>query len=203
MTLVGAVAVSVSWQGILLGCAYVATISSILTWMLRVPAAGGKEQKVARVMRESSAFARILVPVQGGRLSDKMVALACQMARYRHAEISLIYVIEVPLTLPSDASMPLDEKQASEVFDRAKGIAERFGVVMQTDIFKTRQAGPGVVQFIRNGRFDLVLMGDVLRRARGGTEFARTVEYIHEHAPCEVLTYRPASEEAGALRAIA
>src|SRR5579862_21324 len=95
--------VHVHWQGVLIGCAYVATISSILIWMLRLPAAGGAAQKAARAVRESSAFARILVPVQGGRLSDKMVALACQMARYRHAEISLLYVIEVPLTLPGDA----------------------------------------------------------------------------------------------------
>ena len=193
--LLGAVPFKPSWEGVVLGCIYVVTISSILIWMLRIPAAGGAEQKVARAVRESAAFARILLPVQGGRLSDRMVALACQMAKYRHAEISLIYVIEVPLTLPNDASMPADEKQASDVFKRAKAIADRFNVVMQTQIYKTRQAGPGVVQFIRQGRFDVVLMGDVPRRTRGGTEFARTVEYVHEHAPSEVLIYRPAPEE--------
>ena len=65
---------------------------------------------------------------------------------------------------------------------------------MRTEIFKTRQSGPGVVQFARNGRYDVILMGDTPRRNRGGTEFARTVEYIFEHAAAEVLIYRPAPE---------
>lgn len=177
--------------GILVGCTYVVVITSILWWMLHIPAAGGAEQKVARAVREAAAFARILVPVQGAVLSDKMVALGCQMAKYRHAEITLLYVIEVPLTLPSDASMPNDERQAKEAFVRATRIADRYGVKMITDTLKTRQAGPGVVQAVRNGRFDLVLMGDISKRARGGTDFGRTVEYVHEHAPAEILIYRP------------
>jgi len=192
-----AVPVSLSPVGIVLGCTYVAVIGSILWWMLHIPVAGGAEQKAARVVREAAAFARILVPVQGGRISDKMVALACQMARYRHAEITMLYVIEVPLTLPADASMPSDEEQAVEAFERATRIADRYGVSMKTEMYKTRQAGPGVVQFVRNGRYDVVLMGDVPLRTRTGTEFARTVEYIHEHAPCEVLIYRPAPEGDG------
>jgi nucleotide-binding universal stress UspA family protein len=198
MNVIGAVPVTVSYQGVILGCAYASAIVSIMVWMLRLPVAGGAEQKVARAVREASTFARILVPVQGGRLSDRMVALSCQMAKYRHAEISLLYVIEVPLTLPSDASMPVDEQQAAEVFERAKGIADRFNVVMQTELYRTRQAGPGVVQFIRRGRFDVTLMGDAPKRTRGGTEFARTVEYILEHAPSEVLIYRPAQDEEAA-----
>lgn len=180
--------------GIVVGCAYVATITSILWWMLHIPAAGGAEQKVARAVREAAAFARILVPLQGGRLSDKMVALACQMARYRHAEITLLYLIEVPLTLPNDAAMPNDERQAAESFVRAKKIGDRYNVAMRTQIHKTRQAGPGVVQFARLGRYDVILMGDAPRRSRGGTEFTRTVEFIFEHAPSEVLVYRPAPE---------
>lgn len=202
MTPFVATTVQLSWQGILLGTVYVVTIISILVWMLKLPAAGGKEQKVARTIRESKAFARILVPVQGGRIFDKMVALACQMARYRDAEISLLYVIEVPLTLPGDAAMPRDEEMASEAFERATAIADRFGVTMLTEVYKTRQAGPGVVQYARLGRFDVVLMGDMPRPTRGGTEFARTVEYIYQHAPAEVLIYRPAPE-ADILRATA
>jgi nucleotide-binding universal stress UspA family protein len=196
-----AVPVSLSPIGIVLGSVYVVVISSILWWMLHIPVAGGTQQKVARAVREAAAFARILVPVQAGRLSDKMVALACQMARYRHAEITLLYVIEVPLTLPGDASMPNDERQAAESFERATKIADRYGVTMRTEILKTRQAGPGVVQFARNGRYDVILMGDIPRKTRSGTEFARTVEYTFEHAPSEVLIYRPAPEGTESVRA--
>ncbi len=190
--ILASVPVSLAPVGILLGCTYAVVISSIVWWMLHVPEAGGAEQKVARVVREAASYARILVPVQGGSLSDRMVALACQMAKYRHAQITLLYVIEVPLTLPGNASMPDDERRAAEAFKRATGIAERYGVKMITSLFKTRQAGPGIVQTVNAGRYDVVLMGDVPRRARGGTEFARSVEYVHEHASSEVIIYRPA-----------
>jgi K+-sensing histidine kinase KdpD len=193
---IAAVPVSLSPIGIVLGCVYIAIIVGILSWMLHVPEAGGTEQKVARAVREAASYARILVPVQGEIMSDKMVVLACQMAKYRHAEITLVFVIEVPLTLPSGASMPRDEEQAASAFARATKIADRYGVEMRTEVLKTRQAGPGVVTFARNGRFDVVLMGDVLRRARGGTEFAKMVEYVYEHAPSEVLIYRSASDTA-------
>lgn len=196
----GAVPVSLSPIGIFLGCTYVVIIASILWRMLHIPAAGGAQQKVARAVREAAAYARILVPVQGSALSDKMVALGCQMAKYRHAEITLMYVVEVPLTLPGDASMPADQERAAEAFERATRIADRYGVKMRTETLKTRQAGPGVVSAVRNGRYDVVLMGDIPRRDRGGTEFARTVEYVHEHAPSEVLIYRPAPDGNGHVR---
>jgi len=186
--------VTLSPVGIVLGAAYVVIISSILWWMLHIPEAGGTEQKVARAVREAAQFARILVPVQGGALSDKMVVFGCQMAKYRHAELTLLYVVEVPLTLPSHASMPEDERRAQEAFTRATRIADRYGVRIRTEIFKTRQAGPGIVQTVRNGRYDVVLMGDIPKRSRGGTEFARTVEYVFEHSQAEVLIYRPAPE---------
>src|SRR5581483_8663936 len=68
--------------GALIALVYVSVISSILWWMLHVPKVGDVEQHVKRTVREQSRFARILVPVQADVVSDRIVALASQMAKF-------------------------------------------------------------------------------------------------------------------------
>lgn len=177
--------------GLVTGCVYIVTLASILWWMLHVPPAGGTEQKVGRVIREAVAYARILVPVQGNALSHRMMALGCQMAKYRDAELTILYVIEVPLTLPANATMVDDEQRAQEAFKLAARIADRYNVKLKTGILKARQAGPGIVQAAQAGQFDVILMGDLPRQAGSGTQFARSTEYVFEHAHPEVIIDRP------------
>jgi nucleotide-binding universal stress UspA family protein len=178
--------------GIIIGCAYAILIASILWWMLHVPPAGGPEQKAARIIREAGAYARILVPVQGNALSDRMVAFGCQMAKYRDAELTVLYVIEVPPILPLDAAMPDEDRGAAEAFERARKIADRYNVKVNTAVLKTRRAGPGIVQYARDHQYDVILMGHQPSLTGGTTAFTRSVEYVLQHAPSEVIIDRPA-----------
>jgi nucleotide-binding universal stress UspA family protein len=57
-----------------------------------------------------------------------------------------------------------------------------------------RYAGPSIVQYARENNADLLLMGDIPNPNRRGTRYARSVEYVFEHAPCEVLIDRPPME---------
>jgi nucleotide-binding universal stress UspA family protein len=174
--------------------AYVATISSILWWMLHIPKVGDVEQHARRITRQAGQFARIVVPVQGDVLSDRLVALGAQMAKYRGATMDVLYVIEVPLTLPLSAAMEDQEQHGRDAFARAARIAERYDVRISTRFERARQAGPGIVQYAQQNDTDLLLLGDVPRHNRRGTRFARSVEYVFEHAPCEVIIDRPAPE---------
>jgi nucleotide-binding universal stress UspA family protein len=180
--------------GAVIALVYVGTISSILWWMLHIPRAGDVEQQVKRVTREASRFARILVPVQGDVLSDRLVALGSQMSKYRGATMDVLYVIEVPLTLPITAGMEDQEKQAREAFARATKIANKYDVKISQHVERARQAGPGIVQYARQNHADLLLMGDVPKHNRRGTRNARLVEYVFENAPCDVIIHRPQME---------
>jgi nucleotide-binding universal stress UspA family protein len=180
--------------GAVVALVYATTISSILWWMLHVPRAGDVEQHVKRVTREASRFARILVPVQGDVLSDRLVALGSQMSKYRGATMDVLYVIEVPLTLPITAGMEDQDKQAHEAFARAAKIANKYDVKINQHIERARQAGPGIVQYARQNNADLLLMGDVPKHNRRGTRYARSVEYVFENAPCDVIIHRPQME---------
>jgi len=178
--------------GAFIGTAYVLVIASIFTWMLRVPKAGAVEQHISRITREAGRFSRIVVPVQGDFLSDRLVALASQMAKFRGATMDVLYVIEVPLSLPINASMENQERSSEQAFERAGKIASKYDVKINRRVERARQAGPNIVRYARDNNADLLLMGDEPKgNKRGGTKFARSVEYVFENAPCEVLIDRP------------
>jgi nucleotide-binding universal stress UspA family protein len=177
--------------GAVIALAYVSTIGSILWWMLHPPPTGDVEQHVRRVTREASRFARVLVPVQGDVLSDRLVALASQMAKFRGATLDVLYVIEVPLALPITAEMVDQQQLASDSFSRASKIADKYDVRINRHVERARQAGPGIVQYARQNNTDLLLMGDLPKANRRGTRYARTVEYVFENAPCDVIIHRP------------
>ena len=183
-----------SWQGVVIGIVYIATIAGILRWMLSVPKVGDVEQYARRVTRQASQFQRIVVPVQGDVVSDRLVALASQMSKFRGASMDVLYVIEVPLQLPITADMSDQERCAQDAFTKAEKIANRYDVKINKRIERARQAGPAIVGYAQQASADLLLMGDVPKRNRRGTKFARSVEYVFENAPCEVLIDRPQME---------
>lgn len=180
--------------GAVIALVYVSTISGIIWWMLHIPAAGDVGQHVARIRRETSRFARIVVPVQGDFVSDRLVALASQMARFRGARMDVLYVVEVPQQFPIDAVSEDQERSARETFERAARIASKYDVKISKSIQRARQAGPSIVQYARDHNADLLMMGDVPNRNRRGTRYARSVEYVFENAPCEVIIDRPPME---------
>jgi len=180
--------------GALIAITYVSVISNILWWMLHIPKAGNLQQHVSRITRETTKFARILVPVQGDVVSDRLVALASQMAKFRGATMDVLYVVEVPLQLPLDAVSGDEERQALDAFARAGKIARRYDVKINRRTQRARQAGPTIVQYARDNNVDLLMMGDVPKSNRRGTRYARSVEYVFENAPCEVIIDRPPME---------
>ncbi|GAC1444954.1 MAG: universal stress protein [Chloroflexota bacterium] len=180
--------------GVIIALTYVSTISSILWWMLHVPKVGDVRQHVDRIQRESSRFARILVPVQGDVVSDRLVALASQMAKFRGARMDVLYIVEVPLQFPIDAVSEEEQRLATATFERAARIANKYDVKISKSIHRARQAGPSIVQYARDHNADVLMMGDVPKSNRRGTRYARSVEYVFENAPCEVIIDRPPME---------
>lgn len=177
--------------GPILAIAYAGTVFSILWWMLHIPEQGGVEQHVSRMVREAGRFSRIVVPVQGDTLSDRLVALGSQMAKFRGASMDVVYVIEVPLQLPLNATTGDQDQIAQQVFSKARKIASRYDVTINAQVERARQAGPAIVRYVQHSGADLLLMGDVPNKNKRGTRFARSVEYVFENAPCEVIIDRP------------
>jgi APA family basic amino acid/polyamine antiporter len=161
-------------------------------------------------------FRNILVPVFGTKFDDDIVATAGRLAAAEHAEgdgadprLEVIYVIEVPLTLPLDAKLPPErEREAERTLARARDVADEYGgVEVSTEVIRARKVGAGIVAAARaSGTEAIVIGGEAPTKIRGGAkiggiggakpaEIGAATEYVLKKAPCRVLLTAPPEPE--------
>jgi APA family basic amino acid/polyamine antiporter len=158
-------------------------------------------------------FSNILVPVFGTRFDDDIVATAGRLAAAEQADskdsgesrLDIVYVIEVPLTLPLDAKLPNEhEEQARRALERAREVGEEYeDVVVTTDVIRARKIGAGILEAARRGNAEaIVIGGEPPSKIRGGAmiggigaakpaEIGAATEYVLKKAPCRVLLTAP------------
>jgi basic amino acid/polyamine antiporter, APA family len=159
------------------------------------------------------AFRNILVPVFGTKLDDDIVSTAGRLAAAEQAEaggeeearLDVVYVIEVPLTLPLDAALPPErEGEARRALQRASDVAEEYeDVKVTTGVVRAREVGEGIVEAARrSGAEAIVIGGEPPSKIRGGAtlggigaakpaEVGAATEYVLKKAPCRVLLTAP------------
>ncbi len=164
-------------------------------------------------------YNRILVPVFGTELDDDIVGTAGRLAAADEdtsderpgARLDVVYVVEVPMTLPLDANLPQErEKKAREALERAKEVGEEYeSVEVHTALVPARSIGSGIVEMARRtGAEAIVMGGEPPSKIRGGAvlggigaarpdEVGAATEYVLKKAPCRVLLTAP-PEPAGA-----
>ena len=179
--------------GVVIAFVFLASIVGVLGWMLRLPKETERTRTATKAVRSVNKLTYILVPLLNrSEATDRIVALATQMARQRNGHVDALAVIEVPFTLPLNAYVEQDEKLALEVLDRAESVAERCGVrngnMVTKRILKARNAGTAIVREAEDQAVDLILMANTPVRVRGNMQQVDpVVEYVMKNAPCEVL----------------
>jgi len=175
--------------GVLIAIVFLISIVGVLGWMLRLPKETEQTRTVTKAMRSVNKLSYILVPLlRMNEATDRIVALAAQMARQRNGNVEALAVIEVPFTLPLNAYVEQDEKQAFEALNRAESVATRVAVRINKRILKARSAGLAIVREAEEKGIDLILIANAPVRVRGNIQHIDpTVEYVMKNAPCEVL----------------
>src|SRR6266478_3947797 len=114
--------------GVVIAILFLSSIVGVLGWMLRLPKETEETRKVTKAVRSVNKLSHILVPLLSrNEATDRIVALAAQMARQRNGNVELLAVIEVPFTLPLNAHVEHDEKVALEALKRAESVAAQCG----------------------------------------------------------------------------
>ncbi len=159
------------------------------------------------------AFRNILVPVFGTKLDDDIVATAGRLAAAEQEDgsldeetrLDLVYVIEVPLTLPLSAQLPPEvEAEAWRALQRASDVGEEYeDVHVSPEIVRARGVGAGIVETARRrGSEAIVIGGEPPSKIKGGAtlggigaakpaEIGAATEYVLKKAPCRVLLTAP------------
>ena len=160
-------------------------------------------------------FGSILVPIFGTPLDDDIVQTAGRLAGPEHddtnpegAVIEAIWVFEVPMALPIDASLPEPQvKRARDALSRAKVVGEEYeGVTVATALVRARRAGQGIVsEAKRRGVEAIVLAAEEPSRVRGGgllggaggpleNYIGEVTKYVIRKAPCRVILTAPPAD---------
>ncbi len=173
-----------SLSGVVIAAVFAAAIALLMWWMFRLPRHVPEE--VAKARRSLDAVRAILVPTTGTPYAERGVELACRLAQEQEGEILLVYVIEVPRTLPLGAPMPEAEKEAAAALETARGIVSLHNLPARTIVYRARDAGNGVIAVATEHRADLIVLGIGPHRHTGGL-WSRTAETLLHRAPCEVV----------------
>jgi APA family basic amino acid/polyamine antiporter len=146
-----------------------------------------KAETLPSFAQEDVVYDQLLVPVMGTQVTDEMMVLACQLATERNSAIDALYVIEVPFNLPLDARLTEERANAEAVMRRASTIAEQFGVKLTPIIVTARSAGRAIVGEAAARRSEVIVLGSQSKRRVADRVFGRTIDYVLQHLPCEVI----------------
>ena len=180
-----------------------------LTRQVSVPEMALKKQAPA------PEFSSILVPVFGTELDDDIVSTAGRIADAEVEEgemnpkLEVIFVPEMPLTVPLNAPLPPPLRElADRTLERASEIGDEYeNVDVATAVVPARNAGAGIVEEARRSGAEVIVMGaEPPTKVRGGAilggigaarpeEIGKVTEYVLRKAPCRVLLTAPADEQ--------
>ncbi len=135
-------------------------------------------------------FHNILVPVNGTEVDDEAVRLACRMARKDKGKICAVCVITVKRSLPLDAEIEPEIREAETILDHAQSVAEQEDYEIETDLLQAREAGPTIIDAPLDRKVDLILIGIEYKRHFGQFSLGNVVPYVLENAPCRVILYQ-------------
>ncbi len=109
-------------------------------------------------------FTKILVAIDGSKMSEKAVQTSVEEARVWNAKVHLLYVIETGLfsSLPMDNTWEVMysmlEKEGNDALDRMKQIASDRGVEAETHL-KQGHAGTEILRTAEELGVDLIVVG--------------------------------------------
>ena len=159
-------------------------------------------------------YSTILVPVFGTKLDDDIVSTAGRLADAevgkgeRPPRLDVVYVAELPLTVPLDSPLPDEiQERAQKALERAREVGDEYeNVEVTTNLVRARSMGAGIVNEARDKGAEVIVMGaEPPTRIRGGAilggiggarpeEIGEVTEYVLKKAPSRVLLTAPPEE---------
>jgi APA family basic amino acid/polyamine antiporter len=173
-----------------LGLAWVA-FGLILYWGVRrrqeIPLVESvRIERVAVPEYKAWQLKHVLVATLGGR-DTETVQIAARTAKEHGAELTALYVIEIPEALPLETFLVDQLQRADEALARAEAIARESGVAARPKVLQAREAGATICEVAREEGCDLIILG----AARRAPSLGRTVESVLRSAPCRVWVCTP------------
>lgn len=142
----------------------------------------------------ASESVRLLVPVAGKEVDERLLSLVTKLAQKRAVQVTLIYVVEVDQTLPLDADLPAESTRGERVLlDARTAIEPKLDPKQSsvtTELLQARSAGAAIVDESIHQNASSILMSSRLTKRHGKVTCGDTIDYVLKNAPCEVIYIR-------------
>jgi nucleotide-binding universal stress UspA family protein len=176
-----------SVAGIVLAFSVLAAISATLYWMLHPPSTRAERAATATERDVEEIIGSVIIVFSQEIHSEHMMSLAVRLARRERVELLAAYIIEVPHTLPLDALMEREHREALGVLQVAESIGRKNNVEIKTDISAARNVAQGVLELAKRKDAHLIVMGAYREGKYAGAPMGRAIEVIAAQALCDVL----------------
>ena len=145
--------------------------------------------------KDKFIFHRILVPITGTNADPETIRMACWIAKRDKCKLYAMYVITIKRSLPLEAEIESETKQAEELLNNIEKIAESEDYHIETDLLQAREVAPTIIDEAIERKIDLIIMGVKYKRRFGQFNLGSIVPYIIKNAPCQVMLYSIYNQE--------
>lgn len=128
-------------------------------------------------------FKNILILADGTAASEKVIRFICRNQAQEQADLHVVYVIEVPRSLPLEQCPEELVMHAKEAIDRAVAIAKEYQAPIKAQIIYARTLEDAVLTTAGDLKCDLIAVAQNNQKLR---LIANVAQNIYQRAKCSV-----------------
>lgn len=135
---------------------------------------------------------KILVGLKEAAHAEELIGLACRVAAPGKVQVVAMHVVEVPPATPLDAKDQALNASAQAVSRAVRRVARKYPKRrITTRMVRARDIGRTLVDELRDGAFDLAVLGYHHKKTLTEIFLGTTAQYVARHAPCPLLISIP------------
>lgn len=134
------------------------------------------------------------MPVSDAEAENRLLQVVERIALRPDVAVTLVYVVEVPQSMPLDAELPAEVTHGGDVLREAQehmlSHASGKKIVINTELLQARSAGAAIVDEAIDQDASAIIMSGHIQRRHGQLTLGHTVDHVLKRAHCEVLLIR-------------
>src|SRR5690606_24317451 len=101
--------------------------------------------------------------------------------------VLVLYVIQVPRSLPLDAEVPAEAARGEQVLQRLERLGKARKCKVEGEILQARGLGPAIVHEADERHARMIVAGMPYLENYGEPTMGELIPYLLKHSPCRVL----------------
>ena len=149
--------------------------------------------KIDKFKRTKPVTPVVVVVVHDGKIGSELIRLACLMAKAVRSQLYLLSIIEVPRSLPVEATFTKEFNVADEMLQQGLAIAKEEGCDdALAGVIQAREAGVAIVEVVRSRACSLLLLA-LVRDGKNYQAQREQAMFVMRNVSCRVFVFQDLS----------